>query len=501
VTRSSRWELLLASRAVIDVEVTERQAVLRPAEASRVAGVASVLRRHWPLLLLLAAGLALRILALIAVYPGIWFTDSNGFIITAATGTLSTIRVSGYALFVAPFLHAGSAGALIIAQHLIGLAIVVLLYALLRRRGVSRLVAVLAVVPAALDAYLIQVEHTIMSETIFHAALVSAFAALLWKDRPGLAAAAASGLLLGYAGVVRSVAFPLIAVFLLYVLMRRLGWRHLVALAVGWVLVTGGYAAIYDMQHGKLGFTDSGGRFLYGEVAPFIDCSRLPDLPRNERVLCPPRGIPQTPTTAMWSAKSPILELPPGSDAVVRDFARRVLRDQPLTYARIAARDFLHYFEPGHRTGPNDPVVGPWQFPADPNHWGMPGYRGPIRPADGDPHGPKPPINPMVGKPHTNVTASRFLHDYQRWVFLTGPAFAACLLIVLAAFVLRRGAWRLRLDAAFIAAAVVASLVVVVAVSMFSYRYGLTAVLLMPVAAALAASALLQPKNPSPTAS
>ena len=495
VHRRPRPDVLLASRRVIDIQVTERRPALRPAGASRRVGVASVLRGHWPLVLLLAAGLALRILTLIAIYPGIWFTDSNGFIRTAATGTLSTIRVSGYALFVAPFLHAGSAGGLIIAQHLIGLVVVVLLYALLRRRGVSRLLAALAVAPAALDSYLIQVEHTIMSETIFHAALVSAFAALLWNDRPRLAAAAASGVLLGYAGVVRSVALPLIAVFLLYLLMRPLGWRQLLALAVGWALVTGGYAAIYDLQHGHFGFTDSGGRFLYGEVAPFIDCSRLPDLPRNERVLCPPGGIPQTPTTAMWSAKSPILNLPPGSDALVRDFAQRVLRDQPLRYARTAVRDFLHYFEPGHRMRPNDPAVGPWQFPADPNHWGIRRYHGPIRPADADPHGPKPPINPMVGKPHTNVTASRFLHDYQRWVFLTGPALAACLIIVLAAFVLRRGAWRLRLDAAFIAAAVVASLIVVVAVSMFSYRYGLTAVLLLPVAAALAGSALPQPEN------
>jgi hypothetical protein len=478
---------------VIDVEVTQRRATFRPAPAARAADAASVLRRHWPLVVLLAVGLALRILALIAVYPGIWFTDSNGFVLTAATGTLSTIRVSGYALLVAAFLHGGSAGGLIITQHLIGLAITVLLYALLRQRGVSRLLALLAVVPAALDAYLIQVEHTIMSETVFHAALVGAFAVLLWQNRPGLAATAASGVLLGYAGVVRSVALPLIGVFLLYVLMRRLGWRHVVALAAGWAAIAGGYAALYNAQHGRFGFTDSGGRFLYGEVAPFIDCSRLPDLPSNERVLCPPGGVPQTPSTAMWSAKSPILELPPESDAVVRDFAQRVLRDRPLTYVGNAARDFLHYFEPGHRTGRNDPSLGPWQFPTDPNHRHVPGYHGPIRPADGDPHGPKPPINPMVGKPHTNVAASRFLHDYQRWVFLTGPAFAACLIVVLLALVRRRGAWRLRLDAAFLAVAVVASLVVVVAVSMFSYRYGLTAVLLLPAAAALAGSALLHP--------
>jgi hypothetical protein len=467
-----------------DVQVTQR--------ASRPGGVPSVVRGHWPLLVLLAVGLGLRILALLAVYPGIWFTDSNGYILTAATGTLSTIRVSGYALFVAPFLHAGSAGGLIVAQHLIGLGIVVLLYSLLRRRGVSRLLASLAVVPAALDAYLIQVEHTIMSETVFHAALAGALAVLLWTDRPGLAAGAGAGLLLGYAGVVRSVVLPLVAVFFLYVLLRRLGWRHAVALGAGWALVVGGYAAVYDAQHGRLGFTDSGGRYLYGEVAPFIDCGRLPDLPRDERVLCPPGGINQTPSTATWSAKSPILKLPPGSDALVSDFSRRVLRDQPLRYAGILARDFLHYFEPGHRTGRNDPSLRPWQFPVNPDHWGVPGYLGPIRPADGDVHGPKPPIDPMVGEPHTNVTLSRLLHDYQRWAFLTGPALAACLLMVLAALVMRRGAWRLRLDAGFIATAVVASLLVANAMTMFSYRYGLTATLLLPIAAALAGSALLQ---------
>jgi hypothetical protein len=473
-----------------DVEVTQRAVAPR-----RSARVRPVLRAHAPLLLLLAAGLVLRILALVAIYPGIWFTDSNGYILTAATGTLSTIRVSGYALFVAPFLHAGSAAGLIAAQHLIGLGIVVLLYALLRRRGVARPIATLAVVPAALDAYVIQVEHTIMSETIFHAALAGAFALLLWQDRPGLATAAGTGVLLGYAGVVRSVALPLIAVFLLYVLMRRLGWRELVAVGAGWAVVVAGYAAIYDVQHGRFGFTDSGGRYLYGEVAPFIDCSRLPDLPAGERVLCPPGGVNQTPSTATWSAKSPILELPPGSDAVVRDFSRRVLRDQPLRYAGTLARDVLHYFEPGHRTGRNDPSLAPWQFPTDPDHWGVPGYLGPIRPADGDVHGPKPPIDPMAGEPHTNPAVSRLLHDYQRWAFVTGPALAACLIVVLAAFVMRRGAWRLRLDAALIAAAVVTSLLVANAITMFSYRYGLTATILLPVAAALAGSALLEPKK------
>jgi len=39
--------------------------------------MATGMRRHWPLALVLAAGAALRYVALQAVYPGIWFPDSN----------------------------------------------------------------------------------------------------------------------------------------------------------------------------------------------------------------------------------------------------------------------------------------------------------------------------------------------------------------------------------------------------------------------------------------
>src|SRR4051794_8059584 len=72
------------------------------------------LRRHGALAALLGAGAALRILAIVAIYPGSWFSDSNGYVTAAATGTLSVVRVVRYSLFVAPFWQLGSAGALIV---------------------------------------------------------------------------------------------------------------------------------------------------------------------------------------------------------------------------------------------------------------------------------------------------------------------------------------------------------------------------------------------------
>jgi hypothetical protein len=487
---------------VIDVEATERPTGRTPTQAPRMASVLGVLRRHRALVIVLAAALVLRIVAMIAIYPGIWFSDSNSYVTAAATHTLSPIRVSGYSLFLWPFYEIGSAGALIAAQHLIGLGTAVLLYALLRHRGVPLVLALLAVVPMALDAYLLQIESTMMSETIFHAAIVGALAVLLWKDRPGLVATSIAGLLLGYAAVVRSVGMPLIAVFLIYILVRRLGWRAPATFAIGWAVVVLGYAAIYDAQHGKLGLTQSNGRFLYGKVAPFADCRELTGLPASERYLCPDPNHPYTTTSAMWGRESPIRGKPPSADKQIRDFATRVIREQPFTYARGVVLDFLHYFEPGHRIGPNDPQIGQWEFPTDPNHWNVPpnGYRGPIRPGiEGRGFWPNEYVGDMVGRPHTNVTASKTLHVYQRFAYTSGQILAICVLIVLVALALRRGAWRLRLDAALLAGSVLVMLLFATALSVFSYRYGLVAPILLPAAAAFAGAALLEGRRRAPS--
>jgi hypothetical protein len=480
---------------VTGVEATERRPRAVPPPASPRPAPAALLRRHWAVLVVLAAAAGLRVVAEIAIYPGTWFSDTNNYLQVAATGTVSVVRVSGYALFVAPFWHAGSAAALIIAQHLLGLGIVALIYALLIRRGAPRGLAVLAVIPAALDAYLIAVEHAIMSDTVFHAAVVGAIALLLWSERPALAAVAAAGLLLGYAGLVRSVGAPFAVVFVAYLLLRRVGWRAIVAFCLPWVLVTAGYAALFDAQHGSFGLTTWGGRFLYARVATFADCSRLRDLPADERSLCPDPRHRMTSNSYLWNDASPIHGLPASANPRIRDFALRVIRDKPGTYARSVAGGVAHFFRPGHPLGRNDYQLSVWQFPRDPGRPAFPGYRGPIRP--GSAHrrmtiDPSRYVSRMVSRPRTNAAASRLLHNYQRHAYTSGLVLAGCLLVVLVALVRRRVPWRLRLDAALLAAATLSALVVASALSVFSYRYGLIAVVLLPPAAALAGTGLLR---------
>jgi hypothetical protein len=457
------------------------------------------LRRHWPLLILLAAGAALRFEALRAVYPGIWFPDGNDYVTEAATGVLSVVRVGGYALVVAPFWHLGSAAALIVLQHVIGLGIGVVLYALLLHRGVARPLALLAVVPVLLDAYLIDIEHMIMSETIFHATIVCAIALLLWDDHPGPVAIGAAGLLLGYAAVVREVALPFIAIFAVYLLVRRVGGRRLAVFCACWALVPGAYAAAYDAQHGVLGFGQYGPRFLYAQVASLADCARMP-VPADELALCPPPGVVHTPTALLWGGHALMRVLPLSANPRIRDFDLRVISSRPLGYAKMVVAQLAHYFEPGHRIGRDDYTISVWQFSTRPAHSFLSGYKGPIRPAgleDRLRSSPNRYIGAMVSRPHVDVSASRLLHAYQRLAYTPGPLLAACLLVVAAALLLARGRGRaLALDAALLAAATLTALLMASAFSVFDYRYGLLAVVLLPTAAVLGATALWRRRDP-----
>jgi hypothetical protein len=486
---------------VAETVVNERRTGATSRRAASVSGGArSLLRRHWPVLLPVAAAVVLRVLAEIAIYPGIWFSDSNGYVKAAATGILTPTRVSGYALLVSPFWHAGSAAALIALQHAIGIALVVALYALLVRRGAPRWLAALCVVPAAVDAYLIVVEHAIMSETLYHACLAGALIALLWSDRLSVPAAAVGGLLLGYAGVTRSVGVGLVAVFFVYLLARRVGWRPLLGFAAGWLVIAGGYTTLFHHQHGSFAFESTGGRFLYARVAPFADCAKLHGVPVDQRSLCPDPNHRLTTNSYLWSRRSPIRGRK--DDFRIRSFALRVVEQQPLDYIRVVARGVVHYFEPGHRIGPNDYPVQVWQFPADPRHWGYPGYRGPIRPGIPRLHKlhpitPSRLVSRMVVRPRLNPGVSRVLHDYQRVVYTYGPLLAACVIAALAALVTRRGSLRLRLDAALVAGFVLAALTIAQALSVFSYRYGLIAALYLPIAAGLGVTALLQGRRPA----
>ena len=70
-------------------------------------------------------------------------------------------------------------------QHLLGLAMAVVIYLLLLRRGAPRWLAALAIAPVLLDAYQLQIEQTVMPGTWFEALIVAGLAILLWRPETG----------------------------------------------------------------------------------------------------------------------------------------------------------------------------------------------------------------------------------------------------------------------------------------------------------------------------
>lgn len=441
------------------------------------------------------AATALRVVAVIAIRPGTWFSDSNVYVETAATGTLSTIRPVGYSLLVAPFYWLGSATALIIVQHLMGIALVVGLYALLIRRGAPRWVALLGALPAGLDLYLVVVEHVMMAETVFHAALLGTFALLFWRPEPGPATLAAAGALLAYAGLVRSVGVPVFAVFVVYLGLRRVGWRRVGLFVAGGAVITLGYMTVFAFQHGQFGVSTSSGRFLYGKVAPFAECRGVP---ADERFLCPDPDNRLTPNAYVWSTQSPAYGH--ADDPRLRSFATRVVRQQFGDYLRVVATGFLHFFRPGHDIGRDDYPIQAWQFPEDPRFVRYPGYRGPIRKGDPQRQRDHPITEPnryvarMADRARFDVGASGLLHNLQKVLYTPGPVFALCVLLVAAALVARRGR---AAEAGLVAATALVGLAVSQALSVFSYRYGFGLIILLPFAAALALTELLR-REPAP---
>jgi hypothetical protein len=160
------------------VTITEREATA-PAEAARVAWAWwRAVRRHWLFVLVLTAGLALRVLAQAAYRPALLYIDSVKYL----EGSVTTAP-QGYQALLRLLEPAGGLALVAAVQHAFGLAMAVALYAVLLRRGAPRPVATLAAAPVLLDAYQLQLEQTIMPDVLFETMIAAGVVVLLW--RPG----------------------------------------------------------------------------------------------------------------------------------------------------------------------------------------------------------------------------------------------------------------------------------------------------------------------------
>ncbi len=366
-----------------------------------------------------------------------WFNDSFSYLRAAVTLTPGTTRPSGYPVYLWLLSPAHSYLLVTASQHLMGLAVAVMIYALARQRfGAPAWLAVLATLPVLYDGFEIQLEHLIMADTLFLFLVTAAVTVVLWQPEPGWRACLVAGLLLGASATVRPTGLPLLAVFLLYLLIRLFGaWRRVVAglaaCAVAFAVPVAGYEAWYAAAHGRFALTDSTGVFLYSRVMTFADCSRI-TLPPDLLPLCTTVPPDQRPIAQayIWTDASPLLRLPsaefsPATDHLAESFALRAIASQPLDYARAVWDDTARSFDWNRPVFPNPQTYDAYLF----------GSQSPAIPAS--PYGGYPSAASYYvrGNPATVVVNpfAEVIRAYQRYVWLPGTVYGLILLAGLAA--------------------------------------------------------------------
>jgi hypothetical protein len=337
--------------------------------ARGLAATSLSIRRHWMLIILLTAGLALRVLTQLAYRPALLYIDSPKYLVAG----LEKFDPQGYrVLLLKPVLAAGNLALVAAVQHLIGLAMAVTVYTVLIRRHTPRWAAALAAAPLLLDAYQLQMEQTIMPDILFEALILTGLAVLLWNPRPGLRAIAVASFVLGLSATVRHVGEILFLPALVFALLAARGWGR--RLTVGGLVVTSFAIPILvymtysaTMLGDRFQLSDQGDGVLYGRAAAAADCAAL-RIPADLRAVCPtPKdlaafgidGLVNDPRAPVYTSA-----LPAGvsrAGAAVR-FSYRVFEQQPLRVAGSVAGDAVKLFALTRDSVPGDTPLWRWQF-------------------------------------------------------------------------------------------------------------------------------------------
>jgi hypothetical protein len=467
---------------------------------------ARLVRVHWVLAVLLAAGVALRAVAMAAYHPALLYIDTPKYLYNEYPGS----DPHAYNVLLRAVLSFGDLGTVALLQHAAGLAMAVVLYAALVRRQVARWLAALAVAPVLLDAYWLNIEHVIMPDLWFMALLVAALALLLWRPQPAVRLVAAAGVLIGLSATFKLIGEVLLLPGLVYLVAAGGGWRRVLAVSASFtaafLVPVLAYCTLSWAHDGH--FRLSAGQSVNGRMAAAADCATLrlsPDL----RPLCPgPAAQALGPDYLEKSKDSPLHSqpIPPDADRklLIASFASAVEHQQPLRVAASILRDSVRLFALTRDGVPSVTPISRWQFQtAYPNYYpavsvnsrhqlmiGMQkaAYRRfrftAVPPAWG-------------GIAHTDRPAAAFLRSYQlNGGYTPGPLLLLCVLTGLAGSILaltrRRGAASRPLALACLLFWVTGVVLLLAAdITQFSWRYQLPGLATLPPAAAAGATALL----------
>lgn len=333
------------------------------------------IRQHRGISALAGVAALVHLAAWVAYWPALWYSDSVSYMDLAVNGGMSPTRQMGYAWIARALIKIGGQSDAVLAfltatQHLAALVVGVLTYALLRRLAVSKALALVGAAIFLFDAFSLSVEQTLLSESYYTLALIGSFA-LVVLGRGNRTAIFVSGLALAAAVWLRSAGLFAVPAWFVYVVWTTRAWRTTALATVALAAPLLVYMALYWHVTGVFGFTQTKGWFMYGRVAEIANCQTA-KIPAGTRGLCPKTPVGKRHPGAawyIWDWHSPAWHLygrAPGGDPAKLEafdnklgkFARAVIADNPVGYAKLVLADLGRFFQPGLMTrGDNDDLT------------------------------------------------------------------------------------------------------------------------------------------------
>ncbi len=245
------------------------------------------------LVLLLGAGLFLRVWFLLVWHPGITgFSDSGVYFQGALESVWSSPgRTAGYSMFLR-VLHAISPHLIlvIVVQHALGLSAALLMFLSVRRCGGPRGLGLAPAAIIALGGDELFLEHAALSEAVFIFLLSAMLYCAVRASRQGARWAALAGLCAGLGVWDRIAGIGLVAVIAVWLAFSagRPTRRTIAVGALSLVVSLASIGVYVEWRHaatGLSGLTTNGSWALYGRVAPWADCRKFTP-PPGTRQLC-----------------------------------------------------------------------------------------------------------------------------------------------------------------------------------------------------------------------
>ena len=335
--------------------------------AARQLTPAALWRNHRLYTIVACVSVIPRVIAALGFKPALLIQDSFDYMEEGVHLTrLSQLRPEGYPLLLRVLEPFHSLLLVTTLQHLMGIALATIIYAVLRRCGLPAWGATLAAVPTLFDSRQIWLESSILPDTLFTFVLMIAVAILIVRPRPAIWQAVIVGLLVAWASIIRGNGAPVFVIILIYLIIQRVGWRVLTACLAAFAVPLAGYALVFFSEYGQFNITNSSGLFLWSRTMSFANCAIIKP-PADLRALCPDvqpnhptSPAPPWSVSALLNERSPAdylwatgawyrVDKDPGVNAhnnkLAMQFAERAIEAQPVDYLKSVGEGvFLTFF-------------------------------------------------------------------------------------------------------------------------------------------------------------